>query len=290
MDLSTSTESQTNKIKVQKKQNTFDQLTWLLWPVYRHEQSQIIPMTAILFCVSFIYNILGALKKTLLLSSPCIKAQAVSYLKIFAIMPAALLFTWMTAHVQSQFGQKRALQLMVAFFGIAFTLLTLVIIPYRDCLILHLTGDFELISLLNNWDITLFYVLAEMWSSIILNVLCWGLIIETTHLSQSKRIFALFTASANIATLFAGWWAAKALDSQLMWFYSSDLLDITWHQRMLFQMGVMWFLQAVIMTLLSYYQPAHKEEGPQNITVVKPQKKIRISLLEAIKIKNINFR
>lgn len=253
-------------------------ILWILWPVYKEEQAQIIPMTAVFFFVSFIYNILNALKKTLLLSNPYLKAQAVSYLKIFGIMPAAIIFTWMTTKVITKYGQKKALQMMIAFFALSFGFLTLFIFPNREYLTFNFQPTFELVSLLNNWDITLFYIFSEMWSSIILNVLCWGIVIETTHLSQSKRIYALFTGSANIATLVAGWWAATALDHQLVWFYQAPLESLTWVNRLMFQMSVMWILQVAIIYLLSFIKIP---EQPQTSS---PKKKEKLGLLSAIKV------
>ena len=272
----------------QSFQDYIAKIQWFLWPVYEEERSKILPMTAVFFCVSFIYNILGALKKTILLSSPCIKAQAVSYLKIFAIMPAAVIFTLMTTTLQTRYGQKRALQYMITFFGFSFAVITLIIYPNRDLLVLNLPGDFELSNLINNWDITLFYIFAEMWSSIILNVLCWGIIIETTHLKQSKRIYAIFTAAANIATLFAGWWAAKALDQQLIWFYGGPIGDLTWYHRLIFQMSVVWLLQFIIIGLLQFAntQPlSDKENTHASNTAQKSKKsKHKVGIIEAIRI------
>lgn len=261
-------------------QDVFSKLKWSLWPVYKEENAKILPMTAVFFFVSFIYNILGALKKTILLSNPVIKAQAVSYLKIFAVMPAAIVFTLMTTTLQTRYGQKRAIQTMVFFFGISFAVLTLLIFPNREHLILHFdAGSRDLIHLVNNWDITVFYIFAEMWSSIILNVLCWGIIIETTHLAQSKRLYAIFTAAANFATLFAGWWAAKALDVQLEWFFNSSISEISWYSRLMYQMCVVWIVQSMIIVILNF-----TDTTPVADKSLKKPKKEKVGIIEAIKI------
>jgi len=78
-----------------------------------------------------------------------------------------------------------------------FALFTFVLYPLRD--VLHPTmfvdklelilpkGCKILISIISNWTLTGFYVMAELWGTTILSVLFWGFANEVTTIHEAKR-------------------------------------------------------------------------------------------------------
>lgn len=250
---------------------------WFLWPVEKGERNKTFCMLMVLFLVSFVYSILRTLKLTILLAEPDLPTQAVSYLKIFGIMPAALLFTWLATKMQTHTGQEKTFMGMNLFFAALFAFLTLVIMPNKESYMLHIPGTNELIVLINRWYISLFYVAAEMWSSIMLNMLCWGVIIEVTKLKESKRLYALFSLAGNAGTYIAGLWGSSTVKAQLQWFTGS--MHPTWEQSLLFQMLVLWGFQALIM--LAFWAAMRSQHHEQQQIL---QKKVKVSFIDAIKI------
>lgn len=225
--------------------NIWQRIRWFFWPVEAKEQKRTALMLIVLFLVAFVYSILRTLKLTILLADPDLPSQAVSYLKIFGIMPAAMLFTWLALSMQGVWGQKKTFLGMNFLFGGLLAFLTLVIFPHKEFYHLHFSGSHNLIALINSWYITLFYVTAEMWSSIMLNMLCWGVIIEITSLQESKRLYALFSLAANVATYAAGWWGSSTIHDQVCYFMQTS--NPTWEQSLLFQMCILWIIQILIM-------------------------------------------
>jgi AAA family ATP:ADP antiporter len=55
-----------------------------------------------------------------------------------------------------------------------------------------------------NWVYTTFYVMAEMWSTMIMSVLFWGFANETTPVKDAKRFYGLFGIGANFSGVVAG--------------------------------------------------------------------------------------
>ena len=55
-----------------------------------------------------------------------------------------------------------------------------------------------------NWTFTIFYVMAELWSSAILSVLFWGFANQVTRVSEAKRFYGLFGIGANFSGVAAG--------------------------------------------------------------------------------------
>ena len=255
----------------------FQKISWFFWPVKQEEQSKTLPMFAVLFLVSFVYNILRTLKLTILLAEPDLPSQAISYLKIFAIMPAAIIFTWFTTKMQTALGQKGTFNWMNVLFGVLFAILTLAILPHKSFYKLSLPGQSEIITLINSWYITLFYVAAEMWSSIMLNMLCWGIIIEITKLSDSKRLYSVFSLSANLATFAAGWWGSSTIEQQIKFF--TGVAQTTWEQSLLFQMIVLWIVQGLTILTFNYAMKQQATDEQRSL-----DKKIRVSFIDSIKV------
>jgi len=252
-------------------------ILWFFWPVEKGEHKKTFSILMVLFSVSFVYNILRTLKLTILLAEPDLSSQAISYLKIFAIMPAAIIFTLLTTRMQTMIGQRKTFVTMVCVFGALFALLTLGVMPYKEFYQLHIPGNHELIMLINRWYVTLFYVAAEMWSSIMLNMLCWGIIIEITKLSDSKRLYSLFSLSANIATCLAGWWGSSTVEKQLKMITGLD--HPTWEQSLLFQMIILWVIQAFIIFAFQYAIKQQRIEEQLSL-----EKKFKVGFIDSIKV------
>ena len=55
-----------------------------------------------------------------------------------------------------------------------------------------------------NWTFTGFYVMSELWASIVLNVIFWGFANEVTRIGEASRFYSVFGIGANFATIVAG--------------------------------------------------------------------------------------
>ena len=98
----------------------------------------------------------------------------------------------------------------IAFFG-AFAFM---IYPIRD--VLHPTAFCENlleqmgprfagpIAIVRNWTYCLFYVMAELWGSVVVSVLFWGLANTVTTVDEAKQFYPLFGLGANVALIFSG--------------------------------------------------------------------------------------
>lgn len=60
------------------------------------------------------------------------------------------------------------------------------------------------LAIIRNWSFALFYVMAEMWGSIVASLLFWGLANEITTVDEAKKYYPLFGLGANVALIFSG--------------------------------------------------------------------------------------
>jgi AAA family ATP:ADP antiporter len=89
-----------------------------------------------------------------------------------------------------------------------------VIYPYREALHPLESADYlqtilpagfkGLISMYRYWTFTVFYVISELWSTIIMTVLFWGFANEITRLAEARRFYSVLAIASNFAAIVAG--------------------------------------------------------------------------------------
>lgn len=173
-----------------------------------------LPLFVIFFLVGFNYSVLRATKDALVVTAPASGAEALPFLKVWAILPMAFLFTFLFTRVSNVLSREKIFYAMMTIFIAFFLLFTFVLYPYRDYLHPHEFADrmqshipmgFQgFIAIFRNWTFTAFYVMSEMWSTIIMSVLCWGFVNETTTVSDARRYYGLLGIGINFSGIAAG--------------------------------------------------------------------------------------
>lgn len=192
----------------------FGRLRSYLWPVHRHELKKFLPMLLISFLVGFNYNILRATKDALVVTAPGSGAEALPFLKVWVIIPVAFLMTFFFTRLSNKLSRERVFYVLMSSFLVFFFLFAFVLYPLRDLLHPHELADRlqqalpqgcqGLVAIFRNWTYTSFYVMAEMWSTMILTVLFWGFANEVTSVKDAKRFYTLFGIGANCSGILAG--------------------------------------------------------------------------------------
>ena len=99
----------------------------------------------------------------------------------------------------------------------------LFIYPNREALHPNASADFlegilplgckGLVAMYRNWTLTGFYIISELWGTLVLQVLTWGFANEITKTSEAPRFYSVMVIASNIATICAGQ-IAVALSSE----------------------------------------------------------------------------
>ena len=184
------------------------------WPVHAYELKKVLPMFLMFFCISFNYTILRDTKDTLIVTAPGSGAEAIPFIKVWLVVPCAVIFMLVYAKLANKLSKQRLFYTILAPFLIFFALFPTLIYPFREAL--HPTtaadslqtilpqGLMGLIAIFRNWTFAMFYVLAELWGSVMLSLMFWGFANEITRVSEAKRFYALFGIGANLALVVSG--------------------------------------------------------------------------------------
>jgi ATP:ADP antiporter, AAA family len=184
------------------------------WPIHAFELKKVLPMFLMFFCISFNYTILRDTKDTLLVTAPGSGAEAIPFVKVWLVVPCAVLFMLIYARLSNGLSKQKLFFTVITPFLIFFALFATVLYPNRD--LLHPTeaadrlqavlpeGLMGMVAIFRNWTYALFYVLAELWGSVMLSLMFWGFANDITRVGEAKRFYALFGIGANVALLCSG--------------------------------------------------------------------------------------
>lgn len=186
-----------------------------LWPIHRFELKRFIPLLLIYALIGFNYSVLRATKDALVITAPSSGAEALPFIKMWAILPMAFLFTFLFAKLSNRCNIKKIFYIMMGIFLSFFLLFSLVLYPHADVLHPHAFADHlqtflpkgfhGLIALFRNWTFTLFYVMSELWGTMIMTVLFWGVANQVTHIAAAKRYYAIIGLGANLSSILSGY-------------------------------------------------------------------------------------
>lgn len=192
----------------------FSRWRTFLWPIHRHEIKKFLPLLVLYALICFNYSLLKAAKDALVITANSSGAAVLPFIKVWAILPMALLVTYLFTRLFNRFSQEKVFYIMIGSFLSFFAIFALVLYPLRDvihphALCTHLEGicpkGFSgLIGMFRHWSFTLFYVMAELWGTAIMSVLFWTFANEIMTVKAAKRFYGILGVGANISAIFAG--------------------------------------------------------------------------------------
>ncbi len=186
----------------------------IFWPIHRHEGRMIIPMFLLLFLICFNYTVVRNMKDSLIITAEGSSAAVLPYVKVWLLLPMALLLTAMFTKASSRFSQEQVIYILISGFLVFYAIFLLWLYPNRATLQPTVTAKWleenlpagfqGAISMYRHWTFALFYVLSELWGSIVLTVLFWGFANEVTRIGDAKRFYAVLCVGGNLAAVLGG--------------------------------------------------------------------------------------
>lgn len=181
------------------------------FPVHRHEMKKFLPMLLMLMLIVFNYTILRNTKDSLIV--PAAGAEVIPFIKVWVMLPSAVLVTLIFAKLTSRYSQEKVFYLMISGFLISYVLFAFLFYPFKDLLHPHELSDTlmtilpdgakGLINMFRYWTYTGFYVISELWSSMIMTTLFWGLANEVNTVGEARRFYGVLSIAGNIAGIIA---------------------------------------------------------------------------------------
>ncbi|MBP6985465.1 MAG: NTP/NDP exchange transporter [Alphaproteobacteria bacterium] len=195
-------------------QPEFSKLRTALFPIHNNELKKFLPMGAMMFFILFIYTILRDTKDSLVITSQGGDSAVLPFLKLGLVLPASILFVMIYAKMSNAMKRENVFYAVVSAFVLYFGAFAFFLYPNKD--LIH--PSFETVSALQeaypnfqhvfpvwgNWTYSMFYVLSELWGSVMISLLFWQFANEITRTKEAKRFYGLFGLLANLSLICSG--------------------------------------------------------------------------------------
>jgi len=197
---------------------TFAKVRQTIFPIYgKNEVKKFLLLGSIKFSIITALTLTRDLKDTLIVTQ-C-GAEAISFLKIYGVLPSAAVFIALYSHMASIFDKKTLFYVTCIPFFVFFLLFDLVIYPNAKMIqpseslvqsFLGVGGGVDVVSMIiQNWTSALYYVVAEIYSSVSIGLLFWQFANEVVPVSQAKRFYPLFAQMSALAPIFSGQYSVR---------------------------------------------------------------------------------
>ena len=268
----------------------FGFLRAILWPVHRSEFKKVFSILALIFSLCSSYSLLRNLKDTIILTAKHSGAEVIPFLKVWGMLPGAILATWCYTRLARRFSRETVFYIILSSFLSYFLLFAFFLYPNSDALHLNSLGDFlvdhlpagfsGLIAMIRNWTFTSFYVISELWAPVVLGVLFWGFVNEHTEVSQAKRTYGILNIGSNIAPIMGG--GIGYFCSTAFSFAPSSFGGDTWSQTLTNMILAFSFL-GVISIALFYWINRNVVKKVEHKEEVLDKEKVKLSIRESIR-------
>jgi len=194
-----------------------------LWPIQPFELKKVVPLFLMKFFISINFVILSSLKDTLIVTAPQSGAEVIPILKGWLVLPVVIGATLLYSKLSNTMRRQTLFYAILAFFITFLLLYGFLLFPHRDQLCPHATADWltqrfgstwsPWIAVFRYWMDALFFIVAELWSSLVIFLCFWGLSNEINRVGEAKRFYTLFIAGGNLAAMAAGpmiWYVTRS--------------------------------------------------------------------------------
>lgn len=184
----------------------------VLWPIESKELHFFIPMAAMMMFALYNFASLRSIKDSLVV--PNIGAESISFLKLWFVLPTAIIFTIFYLRISNYFTIDKVFYIVTTCFLIFFFFFSTYLYPQKE--ILHfscerienltiLYPNFKwFIRILGNWSFALMYIFSELWSVVIINLMFWQFANHIVDRKDAKRFYPLFGLIGNFGLVISG--------------------------------------------------------------------------------------
>ena len=258
----------------------FGKVRSFLFPIHRSEFKKFFAFAGIMFAMIMNYTLLRNMKDVLVVNAA--GAGVITFLKTYCVTPAAILFFMLFVKLSNKFSRENLFYVIIIPFLAYFLIFGFVINPNFDFFhpsketidMIHANHPHSkgFMDLGIYWSYSLFYILAELWGSVGIQILFWQFVNQVVSMEQSKRFFPLFVVFSNVSLILVG-----VITSLLQLIPSWDLVVKV---EMLIVLGVGVFAMCCNFVLNRKILPLEEPLDPSQ----KKEKKKKPGLMESFKI------
>lgn len=257
----------------------FSGLRAALWPIHSYELKKFLPMAIMMMGILFNYSILRGLKDTLVVNN--LGTEMIPTLKLWFVLPCAILFMVFYSKLANILSREGVFYTLVSIFVVYFSSVVYIFKfsspdNFHTKFICDYHGLQTILDGFGAWIYSSFYVMSEMWGSVMISLMFWKFANDVTSVKESKRFYAMFGFVANGALIVSGLVLKGAKSTEettggnwesLPWILSTVIISS------LIIMAIYWWLNNVVL----------KDPRFQNTDAKPKKKKEKLSVMDSFK-------
>ena len=169
-----------------------------------------LPTSVMMMLSAYIYSLLRGVKDSILV--PKLGAELISYVKFYGVFPSTIIFFICFSKLANILSREKLYLSIVSFFMSFFIFYAFVMGPYCTEYfnpdLSHWVERFPTlryqILMLENWTISLFYIMSELCGTVMLTLLFWQFANDLYSVKEAKKTYALFGLIGQSGLIIAG--------------------------------------------------------------------------------------
>lgn len=184
----------------------------------------VLPRFLLMLFLYIIYCIIRDLRESVILSSNASGAEVIPFLKLWAMLPAAIFFTALFSKLSNRFGTEVSTYLICSAYLAYFIIFAFWIFPQLEQFILSdlsvtlkkslPSGFYGFVDMICNWPLSIFYVLSGTWATIVVSLLYWGCINQISSPKEASSSYGILKIGGTLSAVLAGLLASFFQQSQ----------------------------------------------------------------------------
>lgn len=229
---------------------------------------KILPTSVMFLITIFVYSVLRGAKDTLLI--PVLGAEIISTLKLFGVFPSAIIFIIIYTKLANILSKEKLYYLMTSFFIIYFVAYAFVFFPNSSALnfdFSNLIASYPKMKypllMISNWGASLFYIMSELWGSVMLSLMFWQFANHIYKVSEAKNTYTIFGAIGQIGLIVAGVFQkyfsvsnANLANPAQAWQDTLQLMMIVVFIAGIILMAIYWYMNRFVLTDSRFFDPS----------------------------------
>lgn len=186
-----------------------------LFPIHgRKEITKFLLLGFMKFFIIFVLTLTRDTKDTLVVTQ-C-GAEAIAFLKVYGVLPAAAAFIAIFAKMSSALSRQSLFYATCIPFFLFFFIFNSTIYPNRHFLEPSISTIEQQLGMggvpakiLNHWTSALFFVVSEVYASVSIGILFWKFANDVVSVREAKRFYPLFAYMSSLAPIAAGQYVVR---------------------------------------------------------------------------------
>jgi AAA family ATP:ADP antiporter len=181
----------------------------IFWPIYGKEHIKFIPLALMMLCILFNYSMVRSLKDGFVVTE--IGSEALGFLKTYFVFPSAIIMTMIYYKLCNLMDSRKVFYVFISFFLSYFAIFAYVLFPKLNSFLLSdewlvaSVASFPRLKwffhIFRKWPYASFYVIAELWGSMMVSLFFWQLANRVTNPSEAKRHYSMFGLIGNLGLI-----------------------------------------------------------------------------------------